>query len=224
MYFSVFYISILPTFYWSKSWWEVFMFFVTEVGDIHYFNAVTLFLCLSWMLVHILKVFGQRIEYNCHKNQSLTVLKHKVSDWKRHYLLINRLVDQLNNCFGVILLVIFTVAFIRSVNFCFTITSSFGHRKGWTVGWNGDEASFGMVYFLLIELFLIVQVAYVSHLIGALVKLSLIFKRCLITNKLLFQANDLAKHLRSLPTMNNFALRSQVCIDSHYKQGSRFNI
>lgn len=171
MYLSVFYINILPNFQIGGiSWRQLLLIFASEVGNIQYFNAVTLFLCLSWMLVHILKVFGQRIENHSQKIQSISILKHKVSDWKRHYLLINQLVDQLNNCFCVILLVIFTVAFVRSVNFCFTLTSSFNLRKGWTLGWNGDEASIGMLYFLLIELFLIVQVAYVSHLIGALVK------------------------------------------------------
>lgn len=180
MYCSIFYINFLPTLQiWGVSWKQILTSFLNEAGHIYYFNAITLFLCLSWMLLHILKVFGQRIEHHQRSSRRMTksvsVLKNLVFDWKRHYLLIDQLVDQLNNCFCVILLVIFTTAFIRSVNLCFTFTSSYSQQNEWT-----GEASIGMIYYLLIEYFLIVQVAYVSQLIATRVVIP-----CLLSTVLL---------------------------------------
>lgn len=170
MYFSIFYINILPSLQFRGiSWQRMLITCFSEAGHIYYFNAITLFLCLSWMLLHILKVFSQRIAYqhSRRRTKSVSFLKNLVSDWKSHYLLIDQLVDQINNCFCVILLVIFTTAFVRSVNLCFSLTSSYSRQKGWA-----GEAKIEMIYYLLIEFFLIVQVTFVSQLIATRVYLA----------------------------------------------------
>ncbi len=170
MYFSIFYTNILPTLQMQGiSWQRMLLTFFNEACNIFYFNAITLFLCLSWMLLHILKVFSQRIkhQHSSGRTKSVSFLKNLVFDWKNHYLLIDQLVDQLNNCFCVILLVIFTTAFVRSVNLCFSLTSSYSRQKGWS-----GEAKIDMIYYLLIEFFLIVQVTYVSQLIATRVYLA----------------------------------------------------
>jgi len=128
--------------------------------------ADLLFLSLAWMLVKHLKIFTERIKKRVRweekqrlftsKSELLSSDERILDEWKRHYLLIDRLVQELNLSFGFVQLVLVSSTFLRFVNGMFKVILNFKE--------DFDEEKGG---YMELHLFLILE--FISLSLGAYV-------------------------------------------------------
>lgn len=130
-------------------------------------SAGVLFLSLAWVAAKCLQVLSERIEEKANQvwvgRQTVLINIQKndddermVDEWKRLYLLIDHLVEEINRSFGFPLLIIFTSVFVRIINNLFSVMVSFDGKEL-------DEGYNGRIHFLLMDFFGIMLPAYVSH-------------------------------------------------------------
>ncbi len=138
-------------------------------------SAGVLFLSLAWVAAKCLQVLSKRIQekanqLNVGRQTDLNNIQKNdyddermVDEWKRLYLLIDHLVEEINRSFGFPILIIFTSVIVRIINNLFSVMMSL-NGKELDGGYNGR------IYFLLMDFFGIMLAAYVSHRIKEEVK------------------------------------------------------
>ncbi len=148
--------------------WIKLIFTLNNVLFIYPNSAGVLFLSMGWMVSKCLQILAKRIEnkanYQIKVGRKITLLPNQnknddermLDDWKRTYLLLDHLVDQLNRSFGLPLLIIFSSIIVRLINNLFKVILSFNVEE---LGRN----HFGRIHFLLIDFLGIFLAAYVSH-------------------------------------------------------------
>lgn len=132
-------------------------------------SAAVLFLSLSWVAAKCLQVLSERIQKKANQQVDVgrqtdlnTIQKNDdddermVDEWKRLYLLIDHLVEEINRSFGFSLLIIFTSVIVRIINILFSVMMSLNEKEL-------DEGYNGRIHFLLMDFFGIMLAAYVSH-------------------------------------------------------------
>ena len=90
----------------------VFFFLQLITALFYSFSSYVLIICLVMVGIVLLKVLSRRIDADSLKN---------IDKWRRFYWLIGGFIDQINNSFGLVLLVLFTSSFIRMINNLFYI-------------------------------------------------------------------------------------------------------
>lgn len=114
------------------------------------------------MIVEMLRILSDRVRYYgeaCNlprlTNQKTRHLIDVTTTWRRQYLLIDQLVDELNESFGLILLILTASGFIRMVNNSFQLITavSFSYLMRFT----------SLAYFTVWEIGYLVGIAYVCH-------------------------------------------------------------
>ena len=138
--------------------WAKLVVALTSLLKIYPICGFILLISLTWMVSELLKIFGKRIS-NCH-HETQTIRKHNkdtsknmLDEWKRHYLLIDRLVEELNCSFGFIILILVSSTFVRIINSLFKLMSSFNQGGGFFI----------QIFFLLIDCMSLALMAYASY-------------------------------------------------------------
>lgn len=134
------------------------------LGGIYTFNSAILFSTLAWTIADMIRVISNRVIDYCNiagqqgRNKNL-IGKGKLKDviicWRRQYLLTDRVVGEINNSFGFILLTLTASGFIRMVSSSFQLMSISG-----IVYW---RQVYTLVYFMVAELAYLATIAYVCH-------------------------------------------------------------
>ena len=147
------------------SWIKVII-TLNQVLVIYPNSAGVLFLSLALVVSKYLQIFTERISdqanYQKKVGRKLTLPNQKdddermLDDWKRIYLLIDHLVDELNRSFGLPLLIIFSSVVVRMINNLFKVMMSFNVEEL-------DGSYNGRIHFFFMDLFNIVLAAYVSN-------------------------------------------------------------
>ena len=84
--------------------------------------------------------------------------EYKLLKWKRKYLIISELVDQMQRCFSIVLLIITTSQFIRMITSSFKLMRKI-HKQEWT-------NSMDILYRLFIELSHFIPLIYTPYKIS----------------------------------------------------------
>ena len=86
-------------------------------------SAMGVFICLTWMTSMILQALARDIKLRTAElpSHSDILMKTQLLKWRRHYGLICELVDQINHCFGLILLIFVAKQFIVCITYSFSI-------------------------------------------------------------------------------------------------------
>lgn len=89
-------------------------------------STIGVFICLTWMASMTLEALAKEIKLKSEipfmdSSHAETTIKNQLIKWRRDYGLICEFVDQINRCFGFILLVFVTDQFIICITYSFSI-------------------------------------------------------------------------------------------------------
>ena len=89
-------------------------------------STIGVFICLTWMTSMTLEALAKEIKHNSailstDSAHAEATMKSQLVKWRRHYGLICEFVDQINRCFGFILLVFVAEQFIICITYSFSI-------------------------------------------------------------------------------------------------------
>lgn len=101
--------------------WLRAMIYLRLFSTFYAFSSYTFIICLTFMAAIMLRVLSQRITGNDIR---------EIDQWRLCYWLITGLIDKINHCFGFVLLILITSAFIRMINNSFFIISAFRNQEG----------------------------------------------------------------------------------------------
>lgn len=145
--------------------WAKFVVVLTSLLKIYPALAFVLLISLTWMVAELLKIFVNRISECYHETKSVrknsNAAENVLDEWKRHYLLIDRLIEELNRSFGFIILILVSSTFVKIINSLFKLMSNFNDGGGWVII---------QLFFLLLDCISLTLMAYTSHRVSREVK------------------------------------------------------
>lgn len=124
--------------------------FITVQGAfemVYPISGYVLFICFGYFSILMLETLTDHISHD-----------KKGIEWcKRCYLLIGQWIDQLNQCFGFILLILITGGFIRMISTSFFLVSNFKRSNDFSMD------SFIQIWVLVHEFGAVFATAYISR-------------------------------------------------------------
>jgi len=109
-------------------------------------SGYVLFICFGYISILMIETLSNNITHN------------KDIEWcKRGYLLISEWIDQLNKCFGFILVVLITGVFIRTISTSFFVVTSLKYNNDFSFNF------FIQIWILLREFGAVFAITYVSR-------------------------------------------------------------
>lgn len=121
----------LSVFLLNLTWWQNLIYFAQRFMILYLILAKISFCCFGWMASTMLRTLGQQMELKSirssdnHGRNNLEQLDRIITRWNRHYLLIVDFNQQLNRCFGSLILVLVAPAFVRIINTSFYLMMEF---------------------------------------------------------------------------------------------------
>ena len=170
----------------------------TKFWLISYALAAAIFLsCLGLIVVKMLQTMPfEQLSTNSHNYDTIKSIEH----WRTCYCVIGKLVEQLNRCFGLYLLLVITFYLIWCVSTAFYVLVTI-RKKGF-----GDASVFLFLILQLVSVPLFIAIIYLPHQIKRQVCVMLIlFHFTFVALKMLvisLKAKSLANRLRSIRSNN----------------------
>ena len=91
---------------------------LVEVAAIYPSSVGFFFISLGWIISIMFDTFDQ--EWQMNKDTDIQInWTHKLSEWKRRFILINELIHQMNQCFSLFLLIFIVGHFARLITTIF---------------------------------------------------------------------------------------------------------
>ena len=89
--------------------------------QLYLISAIILFLCLGWMALMAFDILVQEIKSFCKKYIRSAAVNDfkKIVQWKRKHIFVCEFIDQINQCFGAILLIFIIKLLISITNYGF---------------------------------------------------------------------------------------------------------
>jgi len=144
-----------------------------QLGFIYALSSVILFSCLAWTMSYCIKTLSERVKFfhrhygttkkrsksktNSNTRQDSRVILALLDRWKRQYLSIYCLIEEINDMFGPILLIFITSTFVRLINNTFRLMAPLAVRGS---SWIDNMFLFSET---VQDVFFLVLISYVSH-------------------------------------------------------------